>query len=43
MSYSDEAMAKMRGAVDVIGREIVWAALAPLPVLSNGAPQRVEP
>lgn len=89
-SYSDEAMAKLRVAVDVIGREIVqspstpafhaawadlvallalgpapetrecpachgigaraasrcgrcWAALAPLPVLSNGAPQRVEP
>jgi hypothetical protein len=89
-SYSDEAMAKMRVVVEVIGREIVqssstpafhaawtdlvallalgpapetrecpvcrgigmraasrcgrcWAALEPLPVLSNGAPQRVEP
>jgi hypothetical protein len=89
-SYSDEAMAKMRVVVDVIGREIVlspstpafhaawtdlvallalgpapetrecpachgigmraasrcgrcWAALDPLPALSSGAPQRVEP
>jgi hypothetical protein len=88
-SYSDEAMAKLRDVVDVIGREVVqapstpafhaawtelveilalgpapetrechvchgigmraasrcgrcWAALAPLPVQSNGAPQRVE-
>jgi hypothetical protein len=89
-SYSDEAVARMREAVDAIGREIAqspstpafhtawtdlvgilalgpapetrecpvchgigmraasrcgrcWAALAPLPVQSNGAPQRVEP
>jgi len=89
-SYSDEAVARMREAVDAIGREIAqspstpafhtawtdlvgilalgpapetrecpvchgigmraasrcgrcWAALDPLPVLSNGAPQRVEP
>jgi len=89
-SYSDEAVAKLRLVVDVIGREIVqspstpafhaawtelvallalgpapeirkcpgcqgigmraasrcgwcWAALEPLPVLSNGAPQQVEP
>jgi len=89
-SYSEEAVAKLRVVVDVIGREIVqspstpafhaawtelvallalgpapetrtcpachnigmraasrcgrcWAVLEPLPVLSNGAPQRVEP
>jgi hypothetical protein len=89
-SYSEEAVAKLRVVVDVIGREVVqspstpafhaawtelvkllaigpapetrecpachqigmraasrcgrcWAALEPLPVLSNGAPQRVEP
>lgn len=88
-SYSDEAMAKLREAVDVIGREVVkspsspafdaawtelvsvlalgpapetrechvchgigmraasrcgrcWAALPLLPMLSDGAPQRVE-
>jgi hypothetical protein len=89
-TYSDESVAKLRVAIDVIGREIVktpstpafhaawseivavlalgptpetrecpvchrvgmraasrcglcWAALEPLPMLSSGAPERVEP